>query len=106
MALNRVPPSAYDNDDDSKPAAFKILFEENGSDLVRITETPTRMIIPLVRMVLINEATKPRRTESLISTFIRTLDERMISRDRKGRIEAVQLMQAAKQDEGVDDVPL
>ena len=102
----RIPIGSYDTDDDAQPAAFKILFEKDGADLVKITETPTRMILPMVRMVLINEAMRSGRTKSLITIFSEALDARMISRDRKGRLEAVQLMQARSNDLDIDEVAL
>ena len=65
------------------------------------------MILPMVRMALIDEATNRSRKESLISIFMRNFDSRMISRDRKGRIEAVQLLQNRRMDdEGSEDIPL
>ena len=101
-----IPIGSYDSDEDMQPAAFKVLFEKNGADLVKITETPTRMILPMVRMALINSATEARRTKSLITIFCEALDARMISRDRKGRLEAVQLMQQRNVDLDTEEVPL
>ena len=107
MNRNMLPPGAYEHDDDEgKPTAYRVLFEESGPNLAKITETPTRMILPMVRMVLIDEATNPKRTESLISIFVRSLDIRMISRDRRGRIEAVQLMNAKQSEMDIDEIPL
>ena len=102
--VNLNPGSNYVDDDDGKPAAYRVLFEENGADLVKITETPTRMILPMVRMKLIDEATNQGRTKSLIAIFMESLDARMISRDRRGRIEAVQLMQARPGEMDVDEI--
>ncbi len=102
-----VPRSAFEEETDAKPIAYRILFESNGGDeLAKITETPTRMILPMVRLKLIDEASKPGRKESLISVFQRALDSRMISRDRKGRAEAVQLMQAKQSEADLDEVQL
>ena len=97
----------YDEGEDPRPAPYKVLFHSDAAELVKITETPTRMILPMVRMALIDEATNRSRKESLISIFMRNFDSRMISRDRKGRIEAVQLLQNRRMDdEGSEDIPL
>ncbi len=99
-----------DDGEDPRPAPYRVLFDSDPEELVKITETPTRMILPMVRMALINEASKTtgkRNKESLISVFMRNFDSRMISRDRKGRIEAVQLLQNRRMDdEGSEDIPL
>jgi len=105
--IPQLPQGAMPGDEeDAKPAAFKVLFEEAGADLVRITETPTRMILPMVRMSLIDAASDSNRKKSLIQIFQESLDSRMISRDRKGRIEAVQLLNARQADMDMDDIPL
>ncbi len=106
-----IPRNLLDDDsDDPRPAGYKVLFDSDPEELVKITETPTRMILPMVRMALIDEASKnsdKRSKESLISVFMRNFDARMISRDRKGRIEAVQLLQNRRMDdEGSEDIPL
>ena len=104
-----IPRNLLDDDlgEDPRPAPYKVLFDSDENELVKITETPTRMILPMVRMALINEATNKKRKESLISIFMRNFVSRMISRDRKGRIEAVQLLQNRRMDdEGADDIPL
>ena len=103
-----IPRNLIDDDgEDPRPAPYKVLFDSDPEELVKLTETPTRMILPMVRMALINEATNSKRKESLISIFMRNFDCRMISRDRKGRIEAVQLLQNRRMDEeGSDDIPL
>ena len=104
-----IPRNLMDDDmgEDPRPAPYKVLFDSDPSELVKITETPSRMILPMVRMALIDEATNSKRKESLISIFMRNFDSRMISRDRKGRIEAVQLLQNRRmEDDGNDDIPL
>ena len=97
----------YDEVEDPRPGPYKVLFDSDATELVKITETPTRMILPMVRMALIDEATNRNRKESLISIFMKNFDSRMISRDRKGRIEAVQLLQNRRmEEEGSEDIPL
>jgi len=103
-----LPPFPNDEDEDNKPIAYKILFDENAN-LTKITETPNRMIIPMVRMSVITAAIDPNRRAagiSLIETFQRAFDERMISRERKGRIEAVEIMQAQNRSDEGSEVPL
>lgn len=100
-----LPTNAFGDEEDNKPIAYKILFEETD-DLTKITETPNRMIIPMVRMSLIAAAAKEDRQLSLIEIFQKTFDARMISRERKGRIEAVEIMQALNRSENDSEVPL
>ena len=100
-----LPPFPNDDDEDNKPVAYKILFDENA-DLTKITETPNRMIIPMVRMSVITQAIDPHRNLSLIQVFQNSFDARMISRERKGRIEAVEIMQAQNRSDEGSEVPL
>jgi len=100
-----LPPFPNDEDEDNKPVAYKILFDENA-DLTKITETPNRMIIPMVRMSVITQAIDPTRQLSLIQVFQNSFDARMISRERKGRIEAVEIMQAQNRSDEGSEVPL
>ena len=100
-----IPRNLLDDDlgEDPRPAPYKVLFDSDENELVKITEPPTRMILPMVRKALVQAFSE----ESLISIFMRNFDSRMISRDRKGRIEAVQLLQNRRMDdEGADDIPL
>ena len=69
-----------------KPAAVRELFNVDD-DLTLKTETPPRMILPLVRMKILEAAADPERVESLIAVFVREYDKRMISYNRKGRLE-------------------
>ncbi len=100
-----LPPFPNDEDEDNKPIAYKILFDETA-DLTKITETPNRMIIPMVRMSVITQAIDPNRKLSLIEVFQHSFDARMISRERKGRIEAVEIMQAQNRSDEGSEVPL
>ncbi|KKN33909.1 hypothetical protein LCGC14_0799020 [marine sediment metagenome] len=91
-----MPPGFdYEEAEDSIPPEYRILFPEDGHSLTKITETPPKMILPLVRMRIIDEAYNPDRTVSLLELFVREFDRRMISRDRKGRLEAVRVLQGA-----------
>jgi hypothetical protein len=79
--------------DDQTPAGFKQLFSPRTSDdLVKVTDTPAKMVLPLVRSKVIVAATNPARQDSLLEVFMEEFDKRMISKDRKGRIEAVELI--------------
>jgi len=93
-------------EEDGRPIAYKTLFDEDR-DKTMITETPSSMIIPMVRMGIIVAATIEDRKDTLIEVFQKTFDARMISKDRKGRIEAVELMQALNRNLGDDnEIPL
>lgn len=101
-----VLPSYLEGDEEeNKPIAYKILFDE-GQDLTKITETPNRMIIPMVRMSVITAAIADGRKQSLIEIFQHSFDARMISRERKGRIEAVEIMQAQNRSDSDSEIPL
>lgn len=83
-------------DEGSAPAGFKQLFNPRfDDDLAKLTETPAKMVLPLVRARIVDAAYDEERIlkgESLMSVFIREFDKRMISKDRKGRLEAVELI--------------
>lgn len=89
-------------EDDGLPEGFKVLFDESG-DLTKMTETPPRMIIPLVRARVIDAAHDEERTDSLLEVFVKEFDRRMISKDRKGRLEAVELIKGLHDAETDDD---
>lgn len=90
----------------AKPAAVKELFDVED-DLTLKTETPPRMILPLVRMKILEAASDPDRTKSLIQVFVEEYDRRMISYNRKGRLELLGALQALAESEGGgDDIPL
>jgi hypothetical protein len=93
--------------DEERPIAFKILFPDNDdekSDLTKITETPPRMILPLVRMKLLVEAIREDNDEiSLVNVFVNEFDDRMISKDRKGRLEAVKILQETSRHTAEDE---
>lgn len=88
---------SYGGEEDYTPVGFKILFPEveDGADLTTITETPGRMVLPLVRMRLVDAAYNPRRRVSLNEMFVSLFDRRMIGYNRKGRIEGVRILQGA-----------
>ena len=76
------------------PAVKELGFGNVDGDMTMRTETHPRMVLALVRMRVIEAARDPERTESLISVFIREYDRRMISLNRKGRLELLGAMQA------------
>ncbi len=88
-----------------KPAAVRELFNVDD-DLTLKTETPPRMIIPLVRMKILTAAADVDRKESLVEVFIREYDRRMISFNRKGRLELLGALQALADSEGGEEIPL
>jgi len=92
-------------EDGVKPAAVRELFNVDD-DLTLKTETPPRMIIPLVRMKILSAATDTTRTKSLIEVFVEEYDRRMISLNRKGRLELLGALQALAEAEGGEEVSL
>ena len=64
-----LPPFIDNDDEDNKPVAYKTLFPDASQEsLTKITETPNRMIIPMVRMSVIMQAINPNREMSLIES--------------------------------------
>ena len=68
------------------------------------TETPPRMVHTLVRMKVLEAARDPNRTESLVSIFLREYDRRMVSLNRKGRLELLGALQALAESERERDI--
>lgn len=104
-----LPPTILDTQEEAVSRAFQVLFPDDGDDLpdmTRITETPARMILPLVRLRIIREATNLRRKMPLIEVFVREFDRRMISRERRGRLEAISLMQGMVHQDGEEDASI
>ena len=78
---------------EESPEPIRLLYEGGGKiPLARITETPKKMILPLTRLRIIREALNPRRTKLLTEVFEESFDERMISVERRGRGEAVEML--------------
>lgn len=88
-----------------KPAAVRELFDSE-KDLTLKTETPPKMIMTLVRMKIIKAASDPDREKSLIEVFVEEYDKRMVSYNRKGRLELLGALQALAETEGGEEVPL
>ena len=88
----------------STPTVVKVLYDP--ANLALVTETPPRMVVPLVRMKLLLAATDPDRKISLIEVFIQEFDRRMVSYKRKGRLEMLGALQAIAESEGQEEVPL
>lgn len=107
MTQRGIPlPHMGGEDEDPRPIVYRILFDES-EDLTKITETPNHMIVPMVRLTVLQAACNPTRKMSLIEVFQRAFDARMISRERQGRVEAVELMRAMNSGgAGEDEVPL
>jgi len=88
-----------------KPAAVRELF--NAEDNLTLkTETQPRMILPLVRMKILEAAADPDRTKSLVAVFIEEYDKRMVSINRKGRLELLGALQALSESEGGEEIPM
>ena len=88
-----------------KPAAVRELFNTKD-DLTLKTETPPRMILPLVRLKVLEAAADPNRTKSLVAVFIEEYDKRMVSLNRKGRLELLGALQALAETEGGEEVSM
>ena len=92
-------------DDGVRPAAVRELFNVKD-DLTLKTETPPRMILPLVRMKILEAASDPDRKKSLIQVFVEEYDKRMVSYNRKGRLELLGALQALAEAEGGEEISL
>ena len=88
-----------------RPAAVRELFNTKD-DLTLKTETPPRMILPLVRMKILEAASDPDRKKSLIQVFVEEYDKRMVSVNRKGRLELLGALQALAEAEGGEEISL
>lgn len=89
------------------PAVKELGFTSSDGDMTMRTETPPRMILALVRMRVLEAARDPDREESLVSVFISEYDKRMVSLNRKGRLELLGALQAlAESDEYRREIPI
>ena len=88
-----------------RPAAVRELFNTKD-DLTLKTETPPRMILPLVRMKILEAASDPDRKKSLIQVFVEEYDKRMVSVNRKGRLELLGALQSLAEAEGGEEISL
>lgn len=88
-----------------RPAAVRELFD-TSIDLTLKTETPSRMVLPMVRLAVIQAAADPKRKKSLLQVFREEFDKRMISKERKGRLELLAAMQAAAAGEDEEEASL
>ncbi len=69
------------------------LFPEEG-DKSLITENHAQMIIPKIRMRILEAARDRKRKKSLITVFLEAFNDEMISFERKGRLEYLGALQA------------
>jgi len=82
-------------EDQRNPAIRELGYAlASDDDMSMKTETSPRMVLNLVRMRVLEAARDPERTESLVEVFIREYDKRMVSLNRKGRLELLGAMQA------------
>lgn len=85
---------------------FRALFDPKASKLSRITETPREMILPMAFLKVMLRAQDPLRDplrEPLGQVLLDEIDERMVSLDRKGRLEAVDILKAGRQRQFEDE---
>lgn len=85
--------------DQRSPAVRELGFDNADGDMTLRTETPPRMIMTLVRMKVLEAARDPDRSESLVSVFVKEFDRRMVSLNRKGRLELLGALQAIAESE-------
>jgi len=97
--LDRVARAIGSGDGGVRPAAVRELFSPDDDDMPMKTETPPRMVVTLVRLKLLEEARRLDRKKSLIQIFIEEYDKRMISYNRKGRLELLGALQALAESE-------
>lgn len=79
------------------------------ADMTMKSETPPRMVNTLVRMEVLEAARDPERIargESLMRVFIRAYDKRMVSLNRKGRLELLGALQAIADSDRERDIVL
>jgi len=81
------------------PAVKELGFDTSDGDMTLRTETPPRMIMTLVRMKVLEAARDPDRQESLVAVFVKEFDRRMVSLNRKGRLELLGALQAISEAE-------
>jgi hypothetical protein len=89
-----------------KPAAVRELFTPEDDELPLKTETPPKMVSTLVRMKVLEAARDLDRTESLVAVFMRAYDQRMVSFNRKGRLELLGALQALAEAENRPEIPM
>jgi len=104
--LDRVARALGAPDGNIKPAAVRELFSPDDKDMPLKTETHPRMVEVLVRLRLLEEARNLHRTKSLLQVFIEEYDKRMISFNRKGRLELLGALQALAEAEGRPEIPM
>lgn len=85
-------------EDQRNPAVRELGYDlATSEDMTLKSETPPRMVLNLVRMEVLEAARDPERIargESLMRVFIRAYDRRMVSLNRKGRLELLGALQA------------
>lgn len=104
--LDRVARALGAADGNVRPAAVRELFSPDDKDMPLKTETHPRMVEVLVRLKLLEEARNLHRQKSLLQTFVEEYDKRMVSFNRKGRLELLGALQALAEAEGRPDIPM
>lgn len=104
--LDRVARVLGVSGNEVRPAAVRELFNPDDKDLPMKTETHPRMVETLVRLKVLEEARNLHRTKSLLEIFVEEYDTRMISYNRKGRLELLGALQALAEAEGRPEIPM
>lgn len=104
--LDRVARALGASGGEVKPAAVRELFTPDDKDLPLKTETHPRMVEVLVKLKVLEESRNLKRTKSLLEIFVQEYDKRMISYNRKGRLELLGALQALAEAEGRPEIPM
>ena len=86
---------------ESKSAIINALYpagDDESERLKMVTEIPPDLIMVAAIHATMDAALTPNRTRSLRSIFVEQIDKRMISRDRKGREEFIELVRQQEKD--------
>lgn len=92
----------YEQSRAPKPLVLEQMYDpDDARKKALVTETPPRLIPTIIRLRMCQAALDPDRTKPLVDVFIEELDTRMISYQRKGRLELLGALQALS--EGGED---
>lgn len=86
---------------ESRPDVSKLLYETD--DFTLITELHAQMILPWVGLKIYEAALDMKRTEPLITIWMREYAKAMIAFERKGRLEYLGALQALAFEEGSEE---
>jgi hypothetical protein len=82
------------------------LFEITEEELPMKTNTPGKVLIPMVNMETIEQACDPNRKKPLSRLWRENHDRRMISRGGKGRTEMLAALQTMMKEDVADELSI